>query len=77
MERSGPIAMNQHDLFRHYTAVLTALAAQQPLLLILDDLQWADTASINLLFHLGQRISGGRILLIGMYRPGPPAADHV
>ncbi len=69
VERSGPIAMNQHDLFRHYTAVLTALAAQQPLLLILDDLQWADTASINLLFHLGQRISGSRILLIGMYRP--------
>lgn len=69
VERSSPIAMNQHDLFHHYTAVLTILATQQPLLLVLDDLQWADTASINLLFHLGQRISGSRILLIGMYRP--------
>jgi len=49
--------------------VLTALAAQQPLLLVLDDLQWADAASINLLFRLGRRIGESRILVVGAYRP--------
>jgi len=45
------------------------LAAQQPLLLVLDDLQWADAASINLLFRLGRRIRDSRILVVGAYRP--------
>jgi adenylate cyclase len=39
------------------------------LLLVLDDLQWADTASISLLFHLGRRIEGGRVMMVGAYRP--------
>lgn len=44
--------LSQSRIFEQYTDVLRALAAQQPLLLVLDDLQWADRASINLLFHL-------------------------
>jgi predicted ATPase len=37
--------------------------------LVLDDLQWADAGSINLLFHLGRQVAGRRILIIGAYRP--------
>jgi adenylate cyclase len=59
----------QSHIFEQYTNVLKVLAAQQPLLLVVDDLQWADSASIELLFHLGRRIEGSRILLIGTYRP--------
>jgi hypothetical protein len=36
--------------------------------LILDDLQWIDLDSVNLLFHLGRRLSGTRILLLGAFR---------
>jgi tetratricopeptide (TPR) repeat protein len=49
--------------------MLRALAEIHPLLLILDDLQWADAASIGLLFHLGRRMEGSRILIAGAYRP--------
>ncbi|MGD8473432.1 MAG: tetratricopeptide repeat protein, partial [Anaerolineae bacterium] len=45
------------------------LAEVHPLLLILDDLQWIDSDSACLLFHLGQRLSGSRILIAGAYRP--------
>lgn len=40
------------------------------MLLVLDDLQWADTASIGLLFHLGRRLAqaGSRILIAAAYR---------
>ena len=44
------------------------LAKHKPILLILDDLQWADSGSINLLFHLGRRIEGSRMLIVCAYR---------
>jgi predicted ATPase len=63
---SGP---DQSRIFEQYTQVLQALAAQQPLLLVLDDLHWADTSSISLLFHLGRRMGKSRILIVGTFRP--------
>ncbi len=59
----------QSALFEQYTRVLGVLADQKPLLLVLDDLQWADSGSISLLFHLGRRLEGRRILVVGAYRP--------
>jgi len=55
----------QSDLFEQYTQVLRTLARQGPLLLVLDDLQWADVGTINLLFHLGRRLEGCPILTVG------------
>jgi predicted ATPase/DNA-binding SARP family transcriptional activator len=72
----------QSDLFEQYTRVLQALAQQGSLLLVLDDLQWADLGSISLLFHLGRQLAGSRILIVGAYRPeevslGRPAAPQL
>jgi class 3 adenylate cyclase/tetratricopeptide (TPR) repeat protein len=61
--------VEQAHLFQQVTNVLRALAQAQPLLLILDDLHWVDNASIGLLFHLGRRLEGARILIVGTYRP--------
>ncbi len=61
--------LRQQDLFEQYSKVMQALARQRPLLLVLDDLQWADAGSINLLFHLGRRLTGSRIIVVGIYRP--------
>ena len=49
--------------------MLCQLAGKHPLLVVLDDLQWADATSIELLFRLGRRIGEQRILLVGTYRP--------
>lgn len=68
--------MQQNDLFEQYSQVLQRLAGSHPLLLFVDDLQWADTGSISLLFHLGKRLPGHRILLLGAYRPGEVAAGR-
>jgi ABC-type oligopeptide transport system substrate-binding subunit/DNA-binding SARP family transcriptional activator len=69
--KAQPGELAQSQLFESYTEVLRALAAQHPLLLLLDDLQWADNASISLLFHLGRELAdgGARILIVGAYRP--------
>ncbi|HSG42807.1 MAG TPA: AAA family ATPase [Anaerolineales bacterium] len=61
-------ALHQVDLFEQYTRVLQTLEHKSPLLLVIDDLQWADAGSINQLFHLGRRLGGCRILIIGAYR---------
>ncbi len=61
--------LQQSDLFKQYTKALQKLSHQHPIVLMVDDLQWADPGSIGLLFHLGRRLSGSRILLIGAYRP--------
>jgi adenylate cyclase len=65
----GAVGVEQDHIFEQYTNVLNRLAEQQPLLLLLDDLQWVDAASIGLLFRLGRRIGGSRILIMGTYRP--------
>jgi DNA-binding SARP family transcriptional activator len=58
----------QADLIDQVTQVLQAVAVQHPLLLLLDDLQWADIGTVALLFHLGRRLREGRILVVGAYR---------
>ncbi len=65
---SSPSGLSQDQVFEQYVNVLRALSQKAPLLLLLDDLQWADTASIDLLFRLSRRLDGARILLIGTYR---------
>jgi class 3 adenylate cyclase/tetratricopeptide (TPR) repeat protein len=68
-QRARSESLDQSHLYQQTTNVLRALAEVHPLLVVLDDLQWADTASIGLLFHLGRRLEGGRILISGAYRP--------
>lgn len=60
--------LEQSHLLEQYTSVILALAEKQPLILLLDDLHWADEASISLLFHLSRRLSAARVLIIGAYR---------
>ncbi len=45
-----------------------------PFVLVLEDLQWADPASIDLLCHLGRRIPRQRMLLVATYRPSDAEA---
>jgi len=58
-------------LFQQVTNMAHAIAEKKPLLLILDDMQWVDDASVSLLFHLGRRISEtqSKILILCAFRP--------
>jgi DNA-binding SARP family transcriptional activator len=68
---ASPNDVEQSYLFQETTEVFRAVAREQPMLLILDDIQWADAASIGLLFHLGRRLlhAAARILIVCAYRP--------
>lgn len=73
---SQPAPVEQKRIFTEYTALLTAVAAQRPLLLIIEDLQWVDPSSSDLLFHLSRQISDSPILIIGTYRPEEVALNR-
>ena len=59
----------QAALFEQTVALLRAVAERAPLVLLLEDLHWADPGTINLLFHLGRHLAGSTILVVGSYRP--------
>lgn len=76
-QRTRTDSLEQSHIFEQYTNVLRAIANQRPLILILDDMQWADKASIGLLFHLGRRLEGAKILVVCAYRPEEVAIGQV
>jgi adenylate cyclase len=61
--------LDQEKIFQQYADVVQALAKERTLILVLDDLQWADSASLNLLFYLARQLKESRVLLLGTYRP--------
>lgn len=65
----APAGVMPHGLCDRIARLLQAVAAQRPLLILLDDLQWADRESLNLLLHLGSRLTGQRLLIAGALRP--------
>ncbi|MFO7588359.1 MAG: AAA family ATPase [Gemmatimonadota bacterium] len=70
-------AVSEEALFFQYTEVLLRAAEEQPVVLFLDDLHWADQASVSLLAHIARKIGGSRVLLLGTFRPvDVEASDH-
>jgi 5'-nucleotidase / UDP-sugar diphosphatase len=59
--------------FSLITDVVVASAAR-PLALVLEDVQWADTSSLELLDHLAPELAGTRVAVVTTARPG--GADH-
>jgi predicted ATPase len=56
-------------------ALLEDTAAQRPVLLVLDDLHWADADSLHLLRHLGRMAHGARVLVAISMRGAELTAD--
>ena len=61
-------SVQQGSVFSQFVRVLQDVSSQVPLLLFLDDLQWADMGSIGLLFQFVKQIKGCQIMLVGAYR---------
>ncbi|GAA4698814.1 AAA family ATPase [Phytohabitans rumicis] len=69
--RAVPDSNAQFRLFEHVVAVIGQGSTQRPTLLVLDDLQWADAASLQLLSHLAGRLPNGTSI-IGALRDRAP-----
>jgi DNA-binding SARP family transcriptional activator/tetratricopeptide (TPR) repeat protein len=65
----------QEMLFRSALGFVDAAAEEQPLLLILDGLQWADASTLHLLRHVARRVTSS-LLVIGAYRHTEVSPSH-
>ena len=75
IELSGTAAQNRfNSLFQKFVRVFTT--KEHPLVMFLDDLQWADSSSVNLIQLLMSELEGGYLLLIGAYRDNEVSAAH-
>jgi DNA-binding SARP family transcriptional activator len=66
----GPVTP-EHSRFLLYdatTRLLLELAARQPLLLIVEDLHWADSVSLELAGHLAEHLTAAPVFLVGTFR---------
>jgi DNA-binding winged helix-turn-helix (wHTH) protein/tetratricopeptide (TPR) repeat protein len=59
---------NEARQLRELSAALEAICSVQPLVLVIEDLQWSDVATIDLLSLLGQRQERAKLLVIGTSR---------
>jgi len=57
------------EIFESMLNIWLDLACQNPLILVFDDLQWADPASVELLVHLFQLVDQVPILFLCAFRP--------
>jgi DNA-binding winged helix-turn-helix (wHTH) protein/predicted ATPase len=64
-------------MLREAAEALEAVGADRPLVLVLEDLHWADPSTVDLVDWLARRDTPARLLVVGTYRPADAlAAGH-
>jgi len=58
----------QEMMFNRISDLLIELSKRSPLVFFMDDLQWIDKSSAQLMHHLARKVSDNRILFFGAYR---------
>jgi len=58
----------QFQLFDALTSFLRDVTVETPLVVVLDDLHWADRSTLRMLTHLAREIGMARLLVVGTYR---------
>lgn len=58
----------QLRLFEGLTQIVASLARNNRLLLCLDDIHWADEATLGWLGYIGKRLSGSELVILASYR---------
>jgi DNA-binding CsgD family transcriptional regulator len=68
-------AGSQESFFEHVSRFLASIAARRPLVLLLEDLHWADSASLDLLRYAGRAAADLALLLVLTYRDDSSIRD--
>jgi predicted ATPase len=64
-------------MLRDLADTLESLAHDRPLVLVIEDLHWADYSTLDLVSALARRRGPARLMIVGTFRPGElPTLEH-
>ena len=69
MLRRGIEGATRERMLREISETLETISSERPLLLVFEDLHWADPSTVDLISALARRRSSSKLMLIGTYRP--------
>ena len=64
-----PALVRPERMLRELAEAIEAFTAIEPLILVLEDLQWSDNATLDWLGYVARRRDVARLLMLGTYRP--------
>src|SRR6185369_4022260 len=78
----GPAATTDTDMgarqqvFERLLTVLSGLASQQPVVLALEDIHWADASTREFLAFFARNRAAARVMVVATYRTDDVGRDH-
>ena len=69
------VGATRDRMLREVMEVLEAFTADEPAVLVLEDLHWTDYSTLDLLDMLARRFEPARLLVVGTFRPAEARAD--
>ncbi len=72
----GEAEIQRYELFGGVVGLLQATAARTPMVIVLDDLHWADKQTLLLLRHVVSHTISDRLLIAGTYRDAELTETH-
>lgn len=69
-------ALDQHPTSGTIARAFLATLQSSPLVIVLDDLHWADEATLDVLRFVGRRMESTSTLIVGAYRDDEVGTDH-
>jgi tetratricopeptide (TPR) repeat protein len=73
----SPSAEDRFQLFDEVSTAVLAESRVQPVVLLFDDLHWADESSLLLLEYLARRLPAGALAILGAQRDVTPEAPYL
>ncbi len=64
------------ETFYQTTKTVKQIAGNDPLVVFLDDLQWVDRATLDILAYMDEKLEDASVLFIGTYRPEDVSEKH-
>lgn len=73
---STDVETERYHLLQAVTSFFSLIAAEEPVLLVLDDLHWADKPTLTLLRHVFTNGDSTSLMIVGTYRDSDLEAGH-